>query len=402
MPDFIVIKHLNKYPSGADPMNSPCETSDLLVFSHLRWDFIFERPHHILTRHANHRRVFYFEEPIIGMTDFPRLHLKLSAENIHVVVPHLPSDMEPTQVDIAMAELVNELVYDEDLRDYTALYYSPAALSFTRNLNPSLIMFDCMDNAYENGKESEHELIKKSDVVFTANHAIYESKKKHNHNIHAFPNSLDLNHFSHARTTVSEPLDQARIPHPRIGYYGGIENSFNFELLASIADLRPEFQFVMLGPINCDPSKLPHNANIFYLGRKSYEEIPLYMASWDSAMIPFPVKNPKTSEYLAAGKPVVSISINEVVHPFGDAKLVYIANNANQFVESLETAINESSYDPEWIERVDNFLDGDSWDVTFLEMASHETKIRDERRETKTETKIPAYLDSSLRAIGIV
>ena len=126
------------------------------------------------------------------------------------------------------------------------------------------------------------------------------------------------------------------------------------------------------------------------------------MSGWDSAMIPFPVKNPKTAEYLAAGKPVVSISLDEVIQPYGNAKLVYIASNANQFVESLEKAINESSYDPEWIERVDNFLDGNSWDVTFLEMASHESKVRDERREMKPEIKIPAYLDSSLRAIGIV
>lgn len=383
-------------------MNSPCETSDLLVFSHLRWDFIFERPHHVLSRHASHRRVFYFEEPIFGMSDFPRLHLKLSQENVHVVIPYLPTGMEPADMNIVLAELLNELIYEEDLRDYTAMYYSPAALSFSRDLSPSVIIFDCMDHAYENGKDSELELMKKSDVIFTSNQSLYESKKSHHHNIHPFPNSIDLNHFSHARMTVSEPLDQARIPHPRIGFYGGIEKNFNFELLATMADLRPEFQFVMLGPIDCDPSRLPHKANIYYLGRKSYEEIPLYMSGWDSAMIPFPVKNPKTAEYLAAGKPVVSISLDEVIQPYGNAKLVYIASNANQFVESLEKAINESSYDPEWIERVDNFLDGNSWDVTFLEMASHESKVRDERREMKPEIKIPAYLDSSLRAIGIV
>jgi glycosyltransferase involved in cell wall biosynthesis len=383
-------------------MNTPCETSDLLVFSHLRWDFIFERPQHVLSRHASHRRVFYFEEPVFGMTDSPRLHLKLSQEGVQVVVPHLPSGMEPSMMDSALSELVNELVYEEDIRDFTAMYYSPAALSFSRHLTPAIVIFDCMDHAYENGMDSEYELISRSDVVFTSNHSIYESKKTNHHNIHPFPNSIDLNHFSHARMTVSEPLDQARIPHPRIGFYGGMEKNFNFDLLAQMADLRPEFQFVMLGPIDLDPSKLPLRSNIYYLGKKNYEEIPLYMAGWDAGIIPFTVKNPKTAEYLAAGKPVVSIALNEVIHPYADAKLVYIASNANMFVECIEKAINERQYDPEWIERVDNFLDGNSWDATFLEMASHESKVRDDRREMKTEIKIPAYLDSSLRAIGIV
>lgn len=383
-------------------MNTPCETSDLLVFSHLRWDFIFERPQHVLSRHASHRRVFYFEEPVFGMTDSPRLYLKPSQEKVQVVVPHLPLGMEPSMMDGALSELLNELVYEEDIRDFTAMYYSPAALSFSRHLNPSIVIFDCMDHAYENGRDSESELISRSDVVFTSNHTLYESKKINHNNIHPFPNSIDLNHFSHARMTVSEPLDQARIPHPRIGFYGGMEKNFNFDLLTQMADLRPEFQFVMLGPIDRDPSELPLRDNIYYLGKKNYEEIPFYMAGWDAGIIPFKVKNPKTAEYLAAGKPVVSIALNEVIHPYGDAKLVYIANNANMFVECLEKAINESQYDPEWIERVNNFLDGNSWDATFLEMASHETKIRDDRREMKTEIKIPAYMDSSLRAIGIV
>lgn len=378
-------------------MNTPCETSDLLVFSHLRWDFIFERPQHVLSRHAGHRRVFYFEEPVFGMTDSPRLHLKPTSENVQVVVPHLPSGMEPSMMDGALSSLLDELISEEGIRDFTAMYYSPAALSFSRHLNPSVVIFDCMESTYENGMDSEHELIEKSDVMFTSNHSLYEAKKVTHHNIHPFPNSLDLNHFSHARMKVREPLDQARIPHPRIGFYGGMEKRYDFELLAQMAELRPEFQFVMLGPIDCDPSSLPKGSNIHYLGKKSYAEVPLYMAGWDAGIIPFQVKHPKTAEYLAAGKAVVSLPLNEV-HPYSEAKLIYIANNANTFVGCIETAINESQYDPEWIERVDNFLDGNSWDVTFLEMASHESKIR----EMKTEIKIPAYMDSSLRAIGIV
>lgn len=383
-------------------MNTPCETSDLLVFSHLRWDFIFERPQHVLTRHASHRRVFYFEEPVFGMTESPRLHLKLTAENVQVVVPHLPLGMEPFMMNTALANLLNDLISEENIKDFTAMYYSPAALSFTRDIHPSVVIFDCMDADYENGKDSEYELMKKSDLMFTATHSMYEAKRGDHHNIHAFPNSIDLKHFSHARMSVSEPLDQARIPHPRIGFYGGMEKKFNFDLLLEMADLRPDFQFVMLGPIDLDPSDLPMRSNIHYLGKKNYEEIPLYMGGWDAAMIPFQVKHPKAAEYLAAGKPVVSLPLKEVVHPYADAKLIYTATDATTFVKNLEKAINERQYDPEWIERVDNFLDGNSWDATFLEMASHEINARDKHTQFQNEVKIPAYMDSSLRAIGIV
>jgi UDP-galactopyranose mutase len=170
-------------------MTIQCETTDLIVFSHLRWDFVFQRPQHLLSRFAQHRRVFYFEEPVFGMTELPRLHLRETLENVLVVVPYLPSDIEPEKMQIALSELVDELVYEEELIDYSTWYYTPMAISFTRHLTPRAVIFDCMDelslfkDAPQILLDREEELMKRADVVFTGGHSLYEAKKNRHHNI---------------------------------------------------------------------------------------------------------------------------------------------------------------------------------------------------------------------------
>lgn len=111
-------------------MGTKCETSDLLVFSHLRWDFVFQRPQHLLTRHARYRRVYYFEEPVFGMTDIPRLHLRQTSEGVQVVVPYLPSNIKASDVEASLKDLVDELLFEEDMSQYTSWYYTPMALFF--------------------------------------------------------------------------------------------------------------------------------------------------------------------------------------------------------------------------------------------------------------------------------
>jgi len=188
---------------------------------------------------------------------------------------------------------------------------------------------------------------------------------------------------SRCRLSLIEPDDQVNIPHPRIGFHGLLDQNFNLRLLEKMADLRPEFHFIVLGP-----RSLPTQSNIHFLGIKDDNTLPHYLSSWDCGFIPFldtGEANLKVStlvqELLAAGKPVVSTSIHEVIHPFADAKLVHIADHPEHFVECIENAINESSYDPEWLERVDQFLD---------------TNI-----DVKIVTRVPAYMDSALISIGI-
>lgn len=388
-------------------MNTLCETTDLLVFSHLRWDFVFQRPQHLLSRHAKHRRVFYFEEPVFGMTELPRLHLRETNENVLVVIPYLPSNIEPEKMEAAMIDLVDELIYEEELIDYTAWYYTPMALGFTEHLEPRAVIFDCMDelSLFKGAPEKlilrEAELMRRADVVFTGGQSLYEAKKANHHNIHPFPSSIDYQHFSQARQKLVEPDDQINIPHPRIGFYGVIDERFDIELLMQIADLKPDYHFIIVGPVvKIDPRSLPHRNNIHYLGKKDYHALPLYLAGWDCAMMPFAhnestryISPTKTPEFLAAGRPVVSTSIQDVVHPYGTQNLIHIADAPEDFIDGIDIAINERK-NPEWLDRVDHYLRDHSWDLTFKKMAELEIQVtRPQARANGTKIIQPVSLN---------
>jgi len=355
-------------------MNSPCETSDLLVFSHLRWDLVFQRPQHLLSRHAKNRRVYYIEDPVLSKCREAYLDIKISPDDVKIIVPIIPKDTDEQTINKSMRVMLDELIQEGEIRNFTALYYTPKALNYSRHLNPSVVLYDCMD---DQAHYNEEELMKRSNVVFTNGLSLYEAKKYQHQNIYPLPSNVDYDHFSQARLSLIEPEDQINIAHPRIGFYGVIDGRFDFTLLKNMAELKPEFQFIILGPvIGINPESLPIKANIHYLGKKEYHVLPLYLAGWDCTFIPYVINdstglsNPtKTSEFLAAGKPVVSTSIADVIHPYADAKLVYIADHPEHFIECIEKAINESSYDPEWLERVDQFLEGYSWDSTFKQMA---------------------------------
>lgn len=386
-------------------MHSPCETSDLLVFSHLRWDFVFGRPQHLLSRFAKHRRVYYIEDAIFGVTKEARLHIRVTHEYVKVVVPYLPEGFDERTTNTSIKMLLEELMQEENIQEFTSLYYNPKALDYSRQLKPAMVLFDCIEN-HENTDGNEEELFKKAHLVFTNSKTMFDAKKPFHENIYPFPNSVDYNHFSQARMSLVEPDDQMNIPHPRIGFYGVIDQRFNFTLLKKMSELRPEFHFVLVGPvIGIEQSDLPKSANIHYLSKKDYHALPLYLSSWDCTFIPYHVDETtrftspsKIPEFLAAGKPLVATSLFNVIHPYADAKLVYVADHPEHFVECIEKSINESIYDPEWLERVDQFLDGNSWDATFRQMAALELH----NRIIKNRIPLPAYMDQDLISIGIV
>jgi UDP-galactopyranose mutase len=163
-------------------------------------------------------------------------------------------------------------------------------------------------------------------------------------------------------------------------------------LLAQLAALRPDWHIVVLGPVaKIDPATLPRATNIHYLGQKSYAELPRYVAGWDVAILPFArnestryISPTKTPEYLAAGRPVVSTSIADVVEPYGRRQLVHIADTPSDFVRAVERALAE---DPEKRRaEADVFLAGNSWDATFARMADIvDTATRAGHRRSRPE-----------------
>jgi UDP-galactopyranose mutase len=254
------------------------------------------------------------------------------------------------------------------------------ALPFSRHLSPSAIVYDCMDqlSAFAGAPatlvELEQELLSRCDVVFTGGLSLFESKEGLHHNVFCFPSSVDARHFATAREHTSQPRDQANLPRPRLGYFGVIDERLDLPLVAAVAHARPAWQLVLLGPVTkIDERDLPRAPNIHYLGTKRYEELPAYVGGWDVALMPFArnestryISPTKTPEYLAAGKPVVSTSIRDVVRTYGEPGYVRIADTADEFIRAVENSLLE---DPlERLAKVDAFLSQQSWEHTWSRM----------------------------------
>ncbi len=365
-----------------------CENNDLLVFSHLRWNFVFQRPQHLMTRFAKHRRVFFFEEAVFEDISFPKIHTHKNEDGVFVVTPYLPHAFVKSNHQEVLATLVDELLIARHVYDYTTWYYTPMSLMFTRHLTPKRILFDVMDelSSFKNAspllKDLETELFERADLVFTGGYSLYNAKKDRHQNIHPFPSSIDKTHFAQARKKQTDPADQAKIPHPRVGFFGVIDERTDINLLAEISHLRPDTHFVMIGPVvKVDQDTLPQAKNIHYLGQKTYRELPPYVAGWDCAMMPFALNEStryisptKTPEYLAAGCPVVSTAIEDVIHPYADENLIHIASSPQQFVDYIELALRDR-LNIKWQLKVDSFLADISWDMTWQKMAALETQL---------------------------
>lgn len=352
--------------------------ADVICVSHLRWDFVLQRPQHLLTRCARERRCYYIEEPLYATGGIPRLDMRKSS-NVMVVVPHLPGGAERNAAAI-QRRLLDELITRERIDSYVLWYYTPMALAFTDHLRPHAIVFDCMDelSAFAQApaalKEFEAELLRRATIVFTGGQSLYQSKRNRHPNVHAFPSSVDANHFAQARTLATDPPDQAAIARPRLGFFGVIDERMDIGLIRGVAAAKPDWHIVMVGPVvKIDPSMLPHGDNIHYLGSKSYDELPGYIAGWDVALLPFArnastryISPTKTLEYMAAGKPVVSTSIRDVVHPYGQRGLVRIADTVDDFVYACGAAMAEDAASR--MRDADAFLRQTSWDDTWAQM----------------------------------
>jgi UDP-galactopyranose mutase len=352
---------------------------DVVCLSHLRWDFVFQRPQHLLTRCARLHRVFVVEEPVHD--DGPaRLDVVVRQAGVRVVVPHIPAGLSSEAVAVVQARLLRTAFRQHRINDYLLWYYTPMALEFTRHLQPLAIIYDCMDelSAFAGApsamRDWERQLLARADVVFTGGQALYEHKRGDHGNVHPFPSSVDVHHFARARRPQPDPADQSAIPHPRLGFFGVIDERMDLRLIAQIAATRPEWHVVMVGPVTkIDPAMLPVAPNIHYLGPKAYERLPDYLAGWDVALLPFMrnettrfISPTKTPEYLAAGKPVVSTSIRDVVRPYGESGLARIADDPLAFVAAVEAALVEDA--SVRIRAVDAFLAHTSWDGTWTRM----------------------------------
>ena len=377
---------------------------DLICFSHLRWNFVYQRPQHLMSRFSAYHRVFVIEEPVFDAPSPYNEVSQVAGQSLWIVTPHLPNDDEFHLVN-RLRSLLDLFMRSMNIKKYYTWYYSPLALKHSSHLNPVATVYDCMDElsafrfAPRELKEYEAKLLHQADVVFTGGHRLFEAKQHLHDNIYSFPSSIDKEHFMLARTMYDEPDDQRSIPHPRIGFYGVIDERFNIDLVQELAQKHKRWHFVLIGPTaKIDVNILPKEENIHFLGQKDYNDLPAYLAGWDVAMMPFALNEStkyisptKTPEYLAGGKPVVSTSIRDVVIPYGENDLVFIADTVNDFAKAIEEALENKS-NKEWLQNVDRFLANISWDKTFFQMSAHVESAIEMKINNLNNNKKQAYV----------
>jgi UDP-galactopyranose mutase len=371
--------------SEAEPSAPDSQPTTLICFSHLRWNFVFQRPQHLMSRFARDMDVIFWEEPIeidARATAYLQVREAEDAKNVRVAVPHLPAGMPGDAREAALSRLLD--AHTASIRGpLVAWYYTPMMLTFSRDIDADLTVFDAMDElskfkfAPAHLLDLEQELIDKADIVFTGGSSLYEAKKNRHPNVHCFPSSVDRAHFAKARAKQFDPADQEDLPRPRLGFYGVIDERFDTELLDKVAAMRPDWSFVMVGPVvKISEEDLPKRPNIHYLGSKSYAELPAYLSGWDVALMPFAMNEStqfisptKTPEYLAGAKPVVSTPVRDVVRTYGDLEGVKIAATAEEFVAACDEALELSRNPYEWLSEADLMLSAASWDTTQARIA---------------------------------
>ncbi|MBV9271108.1 MAG: glycosyltransferase [Candidatus Eremiobacteraeota bacterium] len=352
----------------------------VLCFSHLRWNFVFQRPQQVLSRLAKTREILYVEEPRFEERVVAHYIEERPVPHVTVLCPVLPP-MDARRAESEQRRLIDAHLLNRSISRFIAWYYTPMALGYSPSMSPVLTVYDCMDElsmfafAPADLQKRERELFAAADVVFTGGRSLYYNKRRHHANVHCFPSAVDSAHFAAAAHV--EPPDLKSLSRPRFGFYGVIDERFDIPFLRDIAELRPEWQFVVVGPVvKIDPAILPSAENIHYIGSRSYDELPSYLQHWDAAMLLFArndatryISPTKTLEYLAAHKPVISTPIADVVDPYGTQGLVAIAESPNEFVRAADRILREG-VSREWHSAVDRIVADASWDVTVHRMES--------------------------------
>lgn len=354
----------------------------LLTFSHLRWSFVFQRPQHVMSRLQKIYNVFFWEEPIyVQDQQSPDLQEVICEKTgVTILTPVLPQRYEEESSEQALRLLLDKWCQSH-IQSLTLWYYTPMMRSFSNHNDAEAIIYDCMDelanfkNAPSHLLEMETALLAVADLVFTGGRSLYEAKRPRHPHVYNFPSSVDKNHFAKARELPDAQEDQRNISHPRLGYCGVIDERLDLALLDTIAVSNPTWSIVMIGPVvKIDPASLPQRPNIYYLGSKDYTDLPAYMCGWDVALMPFALNDStkyisptKTPEYLAAGLPVVSTAVQDVVRSYGGKTGVYIAHDQSGFSPLCRQALEEER-DPRWYASIDAMLSHMSWDHTAVEM----------------------------------
>ncbi|MDB5397576.1 MAG: UDP-galactopyranose mutase, partial [Rhodospirillales bacterium] len=342
--------------------------------------------------------VIFWEEPHISEAiSTQKLNVRVISSGVTVITPELPVGLDINHVNDVLGDLLDDFIATRK-DGLIRWYYTPMMLPFSRHLTALCTVYDCMDELANFKFASpalvslERQLFQVADLVFTGGYSLFEAKRSQHNAIYPFPSSVDRTHFAAALGDIAEPADQAGLPRPRLGFFGVIDERMDLDLLEDIARLRPLWSFVIVGPVvKIDPATLPSLPNIHYLGSKAYGELPAYAAGWNAALMPFAqndstrfISPTKTPEYLAAGLPVVSTPVVDVVRLYGQLEAVKVAKGAAAFVEACEGALAmRTAKENTWRSAVDRTLTDLSWDRVSSQMEALIADAINVRRKPK-------------------
>jgi UDP-galactopyranose mutase len=335
----------------------------LIVLSHWRWDFVCRRPQQLMRRLSRHHPIIYVEEPVHEPGP-AGLSVKTRGAGIEVLVPHTPLEVagfDDEQLRL-LGPLLAEHMTQRGIDERIAWFYTPMAAPLIAWLQPQLVVYDCMDelsaqkDAPAEMAQREEELLRAASLVFAGGPALYEAKRRLHPRVHCVPSAVDPARFAPSRLDASSEEAreadrlQERLPHPRLGFYGVIDERIDLGLVDAVALARPDWQLVMAGPVlRLEPASLPQRPNIHWLGRQPHEVLPYLMAAWDVCLMPFALNEAtrfisptKPLEYMAGEKPIVSTAVPDVVALYGD--VVRVARDAAGFTEACAALLRETGH----------------------------------------------------------
>ena len=366
----------------------------IIVHCHLRWDFVWQRPQHVMSRLSRFHPILFLEDaaPLpadADSEDQPRMQITHVSDTLTVarplLKPHVGDPVKDAEIDrangSAWQRLLDTLVHSLGWKRLVHWFYTPMAADARTMYDPVAVCYDCMDElasfkgAPPNIPDKEAELMRAADVVFTGGPSLYAARKDRHPNIHQFNSGVDVEHFRRALDpATSVPQDIDNLPRPRLLYYGVIDERMGWDNLQALAEAHPDWSIVLVGPLaqkKIREEELLRRPNIHYTGQRAYEDLPGYLKGCDVTLVPFALSEAtrylsptKTLEYFAARKPVVSTPIQDIVEHYSDA--ARIAATPAEFVAACEAAVAEDN--TARLLRGEAYAGANTWDNIVLQM----------------------------------
>lgn len=388
----------------------------IICFSHLNWDYkLFQRPQQLMLRLSRHFNVLYinyhsFWHFIRDLISEKKIYNLIVNDNLIVYSPFaLPTFKKRFSSIIQLNKrllpfFVKRRAEKLKIEKPILWLYHPRYVNVIGKFNEALVIYDCMDDFtsllshYEDRDENarnESELLKRTDIVFGGGYTMVEIKRHLRNDVHVFPSAVEIDHFKKALlSNTSIPDDIKDIKSPVLGYWGAIDERIDHKLLKGLAERRPDWSIVLLGPIcGFTPDELPYlknMKNVFWLGPKEYAMLANYAKKFDVCLNPFVLTSEgkhlsptKTLEYLACGKPVVSTPIPDVVRFFNG--MVVVANGLEKFEMAIERCIKGDD-ELKRQKRV-AFTEGKTWDNTVEKMKEIILNAIEQRKDNKRQAR---------------